>query len=455
MATPPVSKPLPTSENSTDGEMGAQLINTQSDVLGGTLLVGATLLGLAWANSPWAQSYETLWHIPLSISFGDLVLERSLLHWINDGLMAMFFFVAGLEIKREFLVGELSSFRAASLPVLCAVGGMLVPALCYVTTVMMMGGTDRVVDGWGIPMATDIAFALGLFAMVSRDAPPALRIFLLSLAIVDDLGAVLVIAIFYTSDLSIISLSAGGGFLAALIVANVVGIRHSLVYGALGIGGLWIAFLISGVHPTVAGVLAAFAIPARPHLDRQEFVRRGARLLTTFHQAGQVEDSPLANPVQADAARKLEHASDLAQTPLQRLEHALRPWTLLVIMPLFALSNAGVSIDVDSLKALSRSVPLGILAGLVIGKPLGIVVTAWLAVHNGLTSLPEGVSFSQIHAIAWLGGIGFTMSLFIANLAFGSSEHLANAKVAVLLGSTVCAFLGSLLLRRNSASSNT
>ena len=435
--------------------MGGKLINAQKDVLGGALLVGATLLGLGWANSPWAQSYEALWHIPLSISLGELVLERSLLHWINDGLMAMFFFVAGLEIKREFLVGELSSFREASLPVLCAVGGMLVPALCYVTTVSIMNGTERVIDGWGIPMATDIAFALGLFAIVSRNAPPALRIFLLSLAIVDDLGAVLVIAIFYTSDLSIISLSAGGAFLATLIVANVAGIRHSLVYAILGIGGLWIAFLISGVHPTVAGVLAAFAIPARPHLDRRAVVREGAHLLTTFHKAGQVEDSPLANPTQADAARNLERVSDLAQTPLQRLEHALRPWTLLVIMPLFALSNAGVLIDVDTLQALSSAVPLGILAGLIIGKPVGIAVTAWVAVRSGLTSLPAGVSFAQIHAIAWLGGIGFTMSLFIANLAFGAAEHLANAKVAVLVGSTLCAVLGSFLLRRNAASSNT
>ncbi|NGZ02081.1 MAG: Na+/H+ antiporter NhaA [Nitrospira sp. WS238] len=435
-------------------ERGGKLINAHNDVLGGSLLVGATVLGLAWANSPWAHGYETLWHIPLSISFGDLVLERSLLHWINDGLMAMFFFVAGLEIKREFLVGELSSLRAASLPVLCAVGGMLIPALCYVATVMTMDGTERVVGGWGIPMATDIAFALGLFAIVSRKAPPALRIFLLSLAIVDDLGAVLVIALFYTSDLSIMSLSAGGGFLAALIVANLAGIRHILVYGALGIGGLWIAFLISGVHPTVAGVLAAFAIPARPHLDRQEFVRRGAHLLTTFHKAGQVEDSPLANPTQADAARSLERVSDLAQTPLQRLEHALRPWTLLVIMPLFALSNAGVSFEPGTLKALSSAVPLAILAGLVIGKPFGIAVTAWLAVRSGVTSLPENVSFSQIHAVAWLGGIGFTMSLFIANLAFGTSEHLANAKVAVLMGSTLCAVLGSALLRRNSTGSS-
>lgn len=454
MATSPETTPPPASEGSMEIERGGKLINAHNDVLGGSLLVGATVLGLAWANSPWAHGYETLWHIPLSISFGDLVLERSLLHWINDGLMAMFFFVAGLEIKREFLVGELSSLRAASLPVLCAVGGMLIPALCYVATVMTMDGTERVVGGWGIPMATDIAFALGLFAIVSRKAPPALRIFLLSLAIVDDLGAVLVIALFYTSDLSIMSLSAGGGFLAALIVANLAGIRHILVYGALGIGGLWIAFLISGVHPTVAGVLAAFAIPARPHLDRQEFVRRGAHLLTTFHKAGQVEDSPLANPTQADAARSLERVSDLAQTPLQRLEHALRPWTLLVIMPLFALSNAGVSFEPGTLKALSSAVPLAILAGLVIGKPFGIAVTAWLAVRSGVTSLPENVSFSQIHAVAWLGGIGFTMSLFIANLAFGTSEHLANAKVAVLMGSTLCAVLGSALLRRNSTGSS-
>ena len=455
MATSPAIKPRPAHDHSTEGGTGGKLVNAQGDVLGGALLVGATLLGLTWANSPWGQSYEMLWHIPLSISFGDLVLERSLLHWINDGLMAMFFFVAGLEIKREFLVGELSSFREASLPVLCAVGGMLIPALCYIATVTMMGGTERAADGWGIPMATDIAFALGLFAIVARGAPPGLRILLLSLAIVDDLGAVLVIAFFYTSDLSIMSLYVGGGFLVALTAANIAGFRHSLIYGVLGIGGLWVAFLISGVHPTVAGVLAAFAIPARPHLDRQEFVRRGARLLATFHKAGQVEDSPLANPTQADAARKLEHVSDLAQTPLQRLEHALRPWTMLVIMPLFALSNAGVPIELDTLKALSSAVPLSILAGLIIGKPFGIATAAWLAVRSGLSPLPKGVSFNHIHAIAWLGGIGFTMSLFIASLAFGSSEHLANAKVAVLLSSTCCAFLGSLLLRRASAASTT
>ena len=436
-------------------ETEGKLVNAKNDVWGGALLVGATLLGLGWANSPWSHSYEMLWHIPLSISFGDLTLERSLLHWINDGLMAMFFFVAGLEIKREFLVGELSSVRSASLPVLCAAGGMLVPAFCYVATVTMMGGTERAIDGWGIPMATDIAFALGLFAIVARQAHPALRIFLLSLAIVDDLGAVLVIAIFYTSDLSVMSLSAAGGFLAALLVANMAGIRHILVYGVLGIGGLWVAFLMSGVHPTVAGVLAAFAIPARPHLDRQEVVREGAHLLTTFHKAGQVEDSPLANPAQADAARNLERVSDLAQTPLQRLEHALRPWTVLIIMPLFALSNAGVSIDVETVKSLSSPVPLGVIAGLVIGKPFGIAVTAWVAMRIGLTSLPKGVSFSHIHAIAWLGGIGFTMSLFIANLAFGTAEHLANAKVAVLVGSTLCAVLGSFLLWRNSATSRT
>jgi NhaA family Na+:H+ antiporter len=212
---------------------------------------------------------------------------------------------------------------------------------------------------------------------------------------------------------------------------------------------------MSGVHPTVAGVLAAFAIPARPHLDRQEVVREGAHLLTTFHKAGQVEDSPLANPAQADAARNLERVSDLAQTPLQRLEHALRPWTVLIIMPLFALSNAGVSIDVETVKSLSSPVPLGVIAGLVIGKPFGIAVTAWVAMRIGLTSLPKGVSFSHIHAIAWLGGIGFTMSLFIANLAFGTAEHLANAKVAVLVGSTLCAVLGSFLLWRNSATSRT
>lgn len=455
MATSTVIKPLSASENSTEGGTSGKLVTAQGDVLGGALLVGATLLGLTWANSPWSQSYEMLWHIPLSVSLGDLVLERSLLHWINDGLMAMFFFVAGLEIKREFLVGELSSFREASLPVLCAVGGMLIPALCYIATVTMVGGTERAADGWGIPMATDIAFALGLFAIVARGAPPGLRVLLLSLAIVDDLGAVLVIALFYTSDLSIMSLYVGVGFLVALIAANIAGFRHSLIYGVLGIGGLWVAFLISGVHPTVAGVLAAFAIPARPHLDRQEFVRRGARLLATFHKAGQVEDSPLANPTQADAARKLEHVSDLAQTPLQRLEHALQPWTMLVIMPLFALSNAGVPVDIDTLKALSSAVPLSILAGLMIGKPCGIAAAAWLAVRSGLSPLPKGVSFNHIHAIAWLGGIGFTMSLFIASLAFGSSEHLANAKVAVLLGSTCCAFLGSLLLRRTSGASTT
>ncbi|GKS57971.1 Na(+)/H(+) antiporter NhaA [Nitrospira sp.] len=426
---------------STEGEA---LLNAPTDIMGGALLLGSTLLALLWVNSPWSESYHTLWHVQVSIQVGPYMLNKSLLHWVNDGLMAMFFFVAGLEIKRELLAGELASVRQATLPIVAACGGMLVPAVVYLS--LNLSGPES--SGWGIPMATDIAFALGIYALLDRGLPQALRIFLLTLAIVDDLGAVVVIALFYTSDLSIPSLLVGGFFFGALLLANALNVRSTVVYSLLGIGGLWVAFVLSGVHATVAGVLGALAIPARPHISGETFLQAGHRLLRSYDRAAEGAHEPLRHPTQADAANALERASDLAQTPVQRLERALNPWTLLGVMPLFALANAGVPIDVDSLRGLSDPIPLGIMIGLVIGKPLGIIGATWLAVRLKLGVLAESVEFRHLHAVGWLAGMGFTMSLFITTLAFHEVDSTDMAKLAVLLASLLSGTIGSLLLYR-------
>lgn len=411
--------------------------------LGGLLLLMATVLALIWANSPWSDTYEGLWRTTITVGLGEFMLAKPLHLWINDGLMAMFFFVVGLEIKREFLAGELSDPRQAVLPIVAACGGMLVPAGMY----LGLNTHGEAVSGWGIPMATDIAFALGILALLGNRVPFALKVFLVTLAIVDDLGAVLVIALFYTSTISLDNLTVGVLFLIALIGANLAGIRHPVVYATLGVGGLWLAFLLSGVHATVAGVLAALTIPARPRIEQRELVEKAQYLIRQFDAQGAPGQTVLENPKQAAAARALETASDLAQTPLQRLEHSLQPWVTLGIMPLFALANAGVSLTGDMVGALTHPVPLGIALGLILGKQLGITGLSWLAVQAGLARLPEGVTWRQIYGVSWLGGVGFTMSLFIAGLAFGESQLLPLAKLGVLSASLLAGVAGWLILR--------
>jgi Na+:H+ antiporter, NhaA family len=414
---------------------------------GGIVLLIATVVALVWANSPWWESYHHLWETPMQLSFGDLQFQMSLHHFINDGLMVVFFFMVGLEIKREMLVGELASPRAAALPIAAAVGGMIVPALLY--TMLNFGGEGS--PGWGIPMATDIAFALGVLALMGPRIPLGLKVFLAALAIVDDLGAVLVIALFYTADLNLVALGLGGVVLLGLMALNLMGARHPGSYAVLGLI-LWGAFLASGVHATIAGVLAAMAIPARTRLNTDEFLDVGRGYLDEFERSGVEGKDVLTNHEQQTAIQMLENSCEAAQAPLQRIEHDLQLWVAFGIIPLFALANAGVHLDVDFATALAHPVTLGVILGLVAGKPIGITLLAWASVRLGLASLPHGVGWGQIHAVSWLGGIGFTMSLFVANLAFGEGSALLDAaKIGVLSASVLAAGVGWVLLRRRRA----
>jgi Na+:H+ antiporter, NhaA family len=306
---------------------------------GGILLIAATMVALAWANSPWSESYAALWHTKLTVDIGDFSISKDLTHWINDGIMAIFFLVVGLEIKREVLVGELSSVRDAALPVAAALGGAVVPGLIYLA---INAGTEGSV-GWGIPMATDIAFALGVLALLGERAPVALKVFLTALAIVDDIVAVLVIAFFYTSEISWGALGAGGAFLAGLVVANLLGVGRTLVYAVLGLG-LWLCFLLSGVHATIAGVLLALTVPASSFINPAAFLKRSRYVLDRFEQAGEKGEHVLANEERQAALHALNHAAYKLEPPLHELENTLHPWVVFAIMPIFALANAGVSL---------------------------------------------------------------------------------------------------------------
>jgi NhaA family Na+:H+ antiporter len=405
---------------------------------GGILLIACTVAALIWANSPWASGYFHLWHTNLTFGFAGKLLSEPLHFWINDGLMALFFLLVGLEIKRETLVGELASFRKAALPIAAALGGMIVPAALYL--MFNRGGPGS--SGWGIPMATDIAFALGVLALLGDRIPTSLKVFLAALAIADDIGAVLVIAFFYTEQISWISLGVGGVFLMALIAANRAGARHPLTYAVLGVG-LWLAFLESGIHATVAGVLLALTIPARQRINNRAFPARSEKNLDEFHRAGEegetIEGRASENDLLArDCAR--------AESPMLRFEHALMPWNKHVIMPVFALANAGVVLGTGAVRALVDPISLGVICGLVLGKPIGIVLFSWLATRSGIAEMLDGIGWRQILGVGMLGGIGFTMSLFIANLAFGDRPALEMAKMGILAASITSGIAGAVVL---------
>lgn len=412
----------------------------------GLVLLFCTAIALAWANSPWAESYFSLVHLDATLSVGGFVLSKSLLHWINDGLMVIFFFLVGLEIKRELLVGELASLRQAMLPIAAAVGGMVVPALLY--TAWNSGSAGA--PGWGIPMATDIAFAIGVLALLGNRVPFGLKVFLMALAIVDDLGAVLVIAFFYTADISTAYLLWAGGFFLILLLANWWHVRHPLVYVLLGVG-LWFCFLKSGVHATIAGVLLAMTIPLRSRTPTREFWEKSQAILEEF-TATRSEQQPVLTEDQLATIHALERESERVQTPLQRMEHGLHPWVSFFIMPVFALANAGVALGGETSSALSSPVALGIIAGLVLGKQLGITFFSWLATKFKMAVLPVGVSWRHVYGAGWLGGIGFTMSLFVASLAFGESALLDVSKVGILTASVIAGAGGWLILRKSSSS---
>ncbi|HEX2208114.1 MAG TPA: Na+/H+ antiporter NhaA [Longimicrobium sp.] len=409
---------------------------------GGIVLIACTLLAVAWANSPWADSYHHLWETKLAFALGPWAISHTIHHWINDGLMAVFFFLVGLEIKREALIGELRSLRKAALPAAAALGGMVVPALLYFA--LNAGGAGA--HGWGIPMATDIAFALGVLALMGPRVPLALKVFLTALAIVDDIGAVLVIALFYTGEIAWGALGAGLLLIGMAGLVNRLGVRGPIPYLAIGIV-VWSCFLASGVHATVAGVLMAMTIPARTRIDADEFIERAESSLEVFRGAC-ANGSLLTNIHQQSALQGLESATEAAQAPLQRIEHDLHTPVAFGVIPLFALANAGVTLSGGIADSLTHPVTLGVILGLVIGKPLGITLFSWLAVRAGMAELPAGTGWKAIHAVSWLGGIGFTMSLFVAGLAFPDGGLVDESKVGIFAASIAAGLAGWILLRR-------
>jgi len=358
--------------------------------------------------------------------------------------MAIFFLVVGLEIKREVLVGELASPRRAILPIAAAVGGAVLPAILFL---LITAGDSEASRGWGIPMATDIAFALGILALLGSRAPVGLKIFLTALAIVDDLLAVMVIALFYSSDTSMTALTAAAAILVVLVVVNRLGVRRPLVYALLGIA-LWIAILQSGIHATIAGVLLAMTIPARTRIDPSDFLDRARGFIADF--ARDRGDDPDA--AHHAALWELEDLTESAQAPMLRMEHALHPWVAFLIVPLFALSNAGVRLVGDPIEIATEPLVLGVFVGLIVGKQIGITLAAWLVVRAGLAALPPGVSWRHVYGAAWLGAIGFTMSLFVGDLAYGESPALAFAKVGILAASVIAGAVGYLILRSTRSS---
>jgi Na+:H+ antiporter, NhaA family len=411
---------------------------------GGILLLACTVVALVWANSPWAHYYTALWHTPFTVGLGSFNLSNELHFWVNDALMAVFFFVVGLEIKRELLAGELASPRQAALPILAALGGVVVPALLY--TFLNANGPGA--RGWGIPMATDIAFAIGVMALLGDRVPLGLKVFLTALAIVDDIAAVLVIAVFYTANLAWGALGVAAFCLLLALAANRLGVRHPLPYVLIG-AVLWMTVLQSGIHATIAGVLLAFMIPSRTAINQREFLEHGRAVLDHFERAAEREPLSILTDIDQQAAvEALEDACEKVQPPLHRLEYALHPWVTFLIMPLFALANAGVSLSGDLGKVVTQPITLGVVLGLVFGKPIGVTLASWLAVRLGLASLPENVSWKHIHGAGWLAGIGFTMSLFMTGLAFTDDAHLTAAKLGILIASLCAGIVGSVILIR-------
>jgi Na+:H+ antiporter, NhaA family len=411
----------------------------RTETLGGVVLLAFGLAALIIANSPLADAYNHLWEIPLMVKISDHQLSLTLHGWINDGLMATFFLLVGLEIKRELLAGELSSARQAALPIACAIGGMVVPAMIFL--IFNFGGIGS--HGWGIPMATDIAFALGTLNLIAPKAPIGAKVLLTALAIVDDMGAVLVIALFYSEAIMWSALGGAAVTLVVLIGFNVVGVRHIWPY-LLGGVVLWFFVHASGVHATIAGIALAFTIPAHTRINAVEFSREARSLLDDFDRRETGGFQVLTSKGQQEALFSLEGASKRVTAPVLRLEHALHNFSAFVVMPLFAFANAGVKID---LSAQHIEIGLGVLAGLVFGKPVGIMMAALIAVKTGIARLPQAVSWRSLFGYACLAGIGFTMSLFVAMLAFADSGLVDAAKRGIIVGSLVAGVAGAVLLR--------
>ncbi len=412
---------------------------------GALFLFVATLAALLISNSFLAEHFEALWRTKMGFTIGNFSIYKPLRLWINDGLMSVFFFVVGLELKREIVAGELSDPRNAVVPFIAGLGGMLLPALIFLWFNYHVEG--EAINGWGIPMATDIAFALGVIYLLGDRVPLSLRIFLTALAIIDDIGAVLVIAFFYTSEISMSNIAIGAGFLTAMALGNLLGVRNTLFYGILGIAGLWLAFLLSGVHATIAAVLAAFTIPSNFEINKEKYIRRTRFLMKRYMELPKRESLMLAEE-QYQVLEKMRRSTDRAVPPLQKLEHNLHDLTAYIVLPIFALANAGVEFSGSFADNLGSSISLGIAAGLIFGKVIGITGFIFIAEKLRVIRLSQSLTYPLIIGTAFLAAIGFTMSLFITSLAYEDYENIDRAKVGILSASVIAGSIGYLILNR-------
>lgn len=438
---PTTRQPLPSAQRAAEKVFSAIERFLHVEAVGGLALVAAAAAALIWANSPAAESYARLWHAPLTFGLAGRMLSQPLHFWINDGLMTIFFLVVGMEIRREIHEGALSTARQAALPLVAAMGGVAVPALIYLS----LTDAPALQQGWAVPTATDIAFAVGVLALLGRSIPSPVRVFLLALAIIDDVAAVLIIALFYSASLDYSGLLiAGTGVLLALGLQQIgVGAAYAYVVpGAI----LWIGFLLTGVHPTLAGVVLGLMTPVLPLRTRERPVDAATHVLNVLTEQAESQHADpraLATPL-----KQLRQAQREILPPVVRVQAALHPWVAYGVMPLFALANAGVRLDaVDFAGPASQTIVLAVAAALVIGKPAGIFLASWTAVRLGWCVLPRGVSWTGVLVVGCLGGIGFTMSIFIATLAFPAEVHLAAAKAGVLVASVTAALLGLALGR--------
>lgn len=414
---------------------------------GGIVLAISVVLALILANSPWSEDYHSILNYKLGFEWGNSIYFKYSLHqWISDGLMAVFFFVVGLELKREIVGGELSHFKKALLPISAALGGIILPACIY----LLFNPSGEVSKGWGIPMATDIAFALGVLHLLGNRIPLSVKVFLTALAIVDDLCAILVIGVFYTADISVVYLSIALGILLVMYAGNRMGVRNILFYSVLGIGGVWTAFLLSGIHATLAAVLAAFVIPANVKIKEQVFTTKLQNSLNMFSRIDPKEDQPTLTIKQLHVLEDMSSTIVDASPPLQRLERAMHPLVTFLIIPIFALANAGFSFDIDIQSLFDSNIVIGVAAGLLVGKVAGIVGITLLLLKLKVVQFPDGMNQRNLVGVSFLAAIGFTMSLFITSLAFNNEEFIIQAKTGIFLASIIGGLVGYMILyKRN------
>jgi Na+:H+ antiporter, NhaA family len=418
-----------------------QFLKRQSSA--GILLLVAAIIAMIWSNSPYSAVYFDIWDTELTLGNGAFRVSESLLHWVNDGLMALFFFVVGLEIKREVMAGELSSIKDIVMPLTAAVGGMAVPALIFILVV----GNTEMAKGWGIPMATDIAFSLGVLSLLGSKVPIGLKVFLTGLAIVDDIGAILIIAFFYSNDIQWVYLQVAAGLLLLLLVFNYYNLRMIAFYIFVGLF-VWFCFLKSGVHPTVAGVLVALTIPARRKIKMQAFIDETKSNLKQYENADWPDSKVLLGKEQISAVVSIAESVKKVQSLVQSLENYLSVFTANLVMPIFALANASIVIVGSEINLLNK-MTLGVGLGLLIGKVVGVSLFSWLSVRLGWAKLPDSVNWKQIVGVGFLAGIGFTMSLFITNLAFADAAVTMAAKLGIVISSLLAGTIGFVILKIN------